>query len=148
MKMFNLLGYGEHAGSGLPDIYSVWETAGYVAPTIEEHFGEDGPSKTVITLPLVENEKTLAVSEKSPEKSPEAKKSDIMRQRMEKTIDLLRLKPTMTRAEISVQLNITESQAKTVLEKLRASGRIHREGSDTKGISLYVRGKIYPDGCI
>ena len=25
MKMFNLIGIGERAGSGVPDIYSVWE---------------------------------------------------------------------------------------------------------------------------
>lgn len=30
----------------------VWEDARYLAPIIEEHFGEDGPSKMVVTLPL------------------------------------------------------------------------------------------------
>ena len=58
MKMFNLLGFGEHAGSGVPDIFSVWEDAGYVEPTIEEIFGGEAnePDKTVVTLPLVEKE--------------------------------------------------------------------------------------------
>ena len=29
MKMFNLIGIGERAGSGVPDIYSVWEQHGW-----------------------------------------------------------------------------------------------------------------------
>ena len=53
MKMLNLLGFGEHSGNGVPDIFSVWETSGLQEPVIEEHFGEDGPNKTVVILPLV-----------------------------------------------------------------------------------------------
>lgn len=34
----------------------VWEDAGYLAPIIEEHFGEDGPNKTVVTLPLTKKD--------------------------------------------------------------------------------------------
>mgnify|MGYP006362726173 CR=1 FL=1 len=56
MKMFNLLGFGEHAGSGVPDIYAAWDWAGYKEPSIEEHFGEDGPSKTMFILPLTEKD--------------------------------------------------------------------------------------------
>ena len=36
MKMFNLLGFGEHADSGVPDIFSIWREARYVEPTIDE----------------------------------------------------------------------------------------------------------------
>ena len=32
MKMFNLIGIGERAGSGVPDIYSVWEQQGWKQP--------------------------------------------------------------------------------------------------------------------
>jgi predicted HTH transcriptional regulator len=62
MKMFNLLGFGEHAGSGVPDIFSVWEDAGYVEPTIEEIFGGEAnePDKTVVTLPLTEKDASWA----------------------------------------------------------------------------------------
>ena len=54
MKMLNLLGFGEHSGNGVPDIFSVWEQAGLSEPVIEETFGIDGPSKTIVTLPLME----------------------------------------------------------------------------------------------
>ena len=35
MKMFNLIGFGERAGSGIPDIYATWREAGYIEPTVE-----------------------------------------------------------------------------------------------------------------
>ncbi|MBR3327960.1 MAG: hypothetical protein IKG22_11630, partial [Atopobiaceae bacterium] len=52
-KMFNLIGVGEHAGSGVPDIFAAWDEAGYDAPTVEERFGADVPDRTTLTLPLV-----------------------------------------------------------------------------------------------
>lgn len=52
-KMFNLIGLGEHAGSGVPDIYHAWKDAGLDAPIVEEHFGGGEPDRTILTLPLV-----------------------------------------------------------------------------------------------
>ncbi len=52
-KMLNPLGFREHSGNGVPDIFSVWEEAGLSEPLIEEHFGEEGPNKTVVTFPLI-----------------------------------------------------------------------------------------------
>ena len=39
MKMFNLLDIGERAGSGIPNIYSVWEAQKWEAPQIIEKLG-------------------------------------------------------------------------------------------------------------
>lgn len=50
MKMFNLINIGERAGSGVPDIYSVWNDQGWKEPTVTEQFG---PDRTILTLPLV-----------------------------------------------------------------------------------------------
>ena len=36
MKMFNMIGIGERAGSGVPDIFAVWESQGWKAPVVEE----------------------------------------------------------------------------------------------------------------
>lgn len=52
-KMFNLIGFGEHAGSGVPDIFKAWEDAGLPAPVIEEMFGAGNPDRTILTLPLM-----------------------------------------------------------------------------------------------
>lgn len=37
MKMFNMIGIGERAGSGIPDIYQVWEKM----PVVEESYNPD-----------------------------------------------------------------------------------------------------------
>lgn len=47
MKMFNMIGIGERAGSGVPNIYSVWESYGWEAPTVEEQYN---PDRTILTL--------------------------------------------------------------------------------------------------
>ena len=41
MKMFNLLGIGERAGSGIPDIYQVWTVQGWNSPVVEEFYNPD-----------------------------------------------------------------------------------------------------------
>ena len=51
-KMFNLIGLGEHAGSGVPDIYHAWKEAGLDEPIVEERFGGNEPDRTILTLLL------------------------------------------------------------------------------------------------
>ena len=53
-KMFNLIGLGEHAGSGVPDIYHAWKELGLEKPEVEERFGN--PDRTTLTLPLIQSE--------------------------------------------------------------------------------------------
>lgn len=50
MKMFNLINIGERAGSGVPNIFNVWEDEGWVEPEIEERFE---PDRTVLSLSFV-----------------------------------------------------------------------------------------------
>lgn len=50
MKMFNLINIGERAGSGVPNIFNVWEDEGFIEPKIEERFD---PDRTVLSLPFV-----------------------------------------------------------------------------------------------
>ena len=41
MKMFNLIDIGERAGSGVPDIFNVWNDEGFESPEIIEEFDPD-----------------------------------------------------------------------------------------------------------
>ena len=61
-KMFNLIGLGEHAGSGVPDIYKAWRDVGLEAPVVEEKFGEGNPDRTILTLPLLSKSSTLGTN--------------------------------------------------------------------------------------
>lgn len=51
MKMFNMIGIGERAGSGVPDIYSVWESQGWIAPQVKEEYA---PDRTILRLSFIE----------------------------------------------------------------------------------------------
>ena len=50
MKMFNLIKIGERAGSGVPDIFSVWNEEGFAQPIVEELYN---PDRTILTLPFL-----------------------------------------------------------------------------------------------
>lgn len=53
MKMFNLIDIGEHAGSGVPNIFNVWENEGWEEPMIEESFD---PGRTSLILRFVKKQ--------------------------------------------------------------------------------------------
>ena len=53
MKMFNLIRVGERAGSGVPDIFSTWESEGWIEPIIEEQYK---PDRTILKLSFMEKE--------------------------------------------------------------------------------------------
>ena len=137
MKMFNLLGFGEHAGSGVPDIFSIWDNAGYIEPSIVEAFGNNDtnePDKTIVTLPLVE--KDHALFSKGREKGQEKghnKKADEIRDRADKVLKLITENPFMTLEEIASEIGITVKQTRTAIEFLKETKRINRDGSSRKG---------------
>ncbi len=66
MKMFNLINIGERAGSGVPDIYSVWKDEGWEEPIVEEQYG---PDRTILTLPLVKKKQNRITDKKQPIKT-------------------------------------------------------------------------------
>ena len=49
MKMFNLIGIGERAGSGVLDIVNTWKNQGFRDPIVDEMYN---PDRTIVTLPL------------------------------------------------------------------------------------------------
>jgi predicted HTH transcriptional regulator len=74
MKMFNLIGIGERAGSGIPDIFQVWEDESWAEPKIEERYN---PDRTILTLSFAKTDEKVMkkVTKKSGEKKWR-KKSD------------------------------------------------------------------------
>lgn len=64
-KMFNLIGYGEHAGSGVPDIFKAWRDEGLNEPVVEEVFGGGVPDRTILTLPLKSDDLPIVKSSDS-----------------------------------------------------------------------------------
>ena len=134
MKMFNLLGFGEHAGSGVPDIYSVWADAGYLDPVIEEHFGEDGPSKTVVTLPLIA---------RVPDHHPGGKaggnrggnRDDTTdwEKRKRDVLDLIKQDSYISTSKIASSLSLSRRQVERTLELLKKDQILFRQGTARSG---------------
>ena len=61
VKMFNIIGIGERAGSGVPDILAVWDSQGWATPQVEEQFN---PDRTILTLSfLTKKSQACVVSE-------------------------------------------------------------------------------------
>lgn len=71
MKMFNLIGIGERAGSGVPELFSVWENEGWVEPIIEETFH---PGRTILTPPFVKKDETTKRRKESSEENTAGRK--------------------------------------------------------------------------
>ena len=67
MKMFNLISIGERAGSGVPDIFSVWADKGWCEPVVEEQYQ---PDRTILTLAFTKKqaEKTSGKSKREKHK--------------------------------------------------------------------------------
>lgn len=63
MKMFNMIGIGERARSGVPDIYTIWESQGWKEPIVEEQYN---PDRTILTLTFTKKqaEKTSRKNER------------------------------------------------------------------------------------
>ena len=138
LNMLNYIGVGERAGSGVPDIYSVWKQENYLDPIVEELSGREGTIRTVVTLPLVQKDSSgfQALFEKGPEKGPEKRpetKTDEMTARCEAVLNAIKRDPKMPRPRLAAELNLTEKQVRAAIEKLREDGTIHYDGSDRDG---------------
>ena len=133
MKMFNLIGFGERAGSGVPDIYAVWQNMGLLEPTVEERFGNGEPNRTIVTLPLTAKGSVLVSSgqpennQKTTRKQPENNLKN-MEERLKGVIDLIRDNPSISRTAMAAELELTEAQIKTAINILKSRKIICHEG--------------------
>ena len=131
IKMFNLIDVGERAGSGIPNIFSVWKKQGWSAPVINESFEPDR-----ITLSLtIGKSGDKKVATKNGDKKAAAKtvahKQAIISYLTENVLaksteiaELLGLKPTRAKeilAEmVDEEIIIAEGSNKNRIYKLKA----------------------------
>ena len=74
MKMFNLLGIGERAGSGIPDIYQVWTDQEWNSPVVEEFYNPDRTRLSLDFSPKATKKATKKASEEN-KRRKQAKKN-------------------------------------------------------------------------
>ena len=130
MKMFNMIGIGERAGSGVPDIYSVWEKQGWMEPQVMEEYA---PDRTVLKLSFVDAG-IKKVTEKSDRKKV-TEKSD-RKKVTEKTKNQMlliagRMQPGIGYKveEAAGWLGVGRTRARTLLKQMAAAGKISESGT-------------------
>lgn len=117
MKMFNLINLiniGEHAGSGVPNIFNVWEDEGWEEPAIEERFD---PDRTVLALSFLKK-----VAKKTQEK-------------YDAILNTVQPDIWYKASEFETVAGVKESRIKVLLKDMLEQGLIKSTGS--------TKGKIY-----
>ena len=77
IKMFNLIRIGECAGSGVPDIFSVWNDEDWIPPTVDELYK---PDRTILTLAFSKKQATSGKNKRK--KQAETEKLPIINKRI------------------------------------------------------------------
>ena len=119
MKMFNLINIGERSGSGVPNIFNIWEDEGWKEPVIEERFE---PDRTVLTLEFVEKQAKKAGEEnkrrkqakKTSEESRRRKTSDNMAKIYEYLMQCGEAKTN----DIAEHIGLSASRTRAILAKM------------------------------
>ena len=127
-KMFNLIGYGEHAGSGVPDIFQAWKDAGLDAPIVEEMYGGGTPDRTILTLPLDSNNLPIRQSADSADSAD-------LKERHQQILSVMESGKEYRSDEISELVGLKGSRTRQLLKELIDIGKIETNGS--------TRGKRY-----
>lgn len=112
--MFNLINIGERAGSGVPNIFNVWEDEGWEEPVIEERFD---PDRTVLLLSF---------------KKKVAKKTQ---EKYEAILNSMQPEQWYKASEFERVVDVKESRIKVLLKNLVEQGLLESTGS--------TNGKMY-----
>ena len=128
MKMFNMIGIGERAGSGVPDIYAVWEAQGWKAPEVEEQYN---PDRTILTLSF--EKQATKTSDKNKRQKQATKTSDNRQssktiENKQRIVNSLEQKGTCSTVELSELLGLSTARTRALLAILVEEGKIRAEG--------------------
>ena len=110
MKMLNMIGIGERAGSGVPDIYSVWENQGWIAPEVIEEYA---PDRTILKLSFVN-----AGLKKAAIKSGDKKVTKKTHMQYDKILSFMEEGKEYGIRDFCELLNLKESRTKVILQGL------------------------------
>lgn len=134
MKILNLIGIGERAGSGVPDIYSVWEQQGWKEPEVEEQYA---PDRTILKLSFCAKALIKSVDKKALIKSADKKtliKNDDEKLRpktekqLETIVDFMEAGREYATREIAEVLGLKETRTRELIAILVSDNKIERLG--------------------
>ena len=126
LKMFNLINIGERAGSGIPNIMSIWAEQKWSEPTITQTFE---PERTTLTL-SIKDKKSRRVGDKKSAIKIGDKKSAITESARRIIIEYLTDNVSASCSEIATVLNLQPSRTRDYLSALVSEGIIVAEGAN------------------
>ncbi|MCM1126352.1 MAG: putative DNA binding domain-containing protein [Lachnospiraceae bacterium] len=115
MKMFNMIDIGEHAGSGVPNIFNVWEEEGWEEPIIEESFD---PDRTSLILKFVKKQAIKTSDKKQAIKTSDKKQAIKTSTNMEKIRLYLREHETAKAKDIAEILGLSVPRTRAMLSEM------------------------------
>lgn len=130
MKMFNLIDIGERAGSGVPELFTVWEQEGWEEPQIEEQL--DSVERTIVTLSFKKKVPKKSAEKKVPKKNAEKKVQKKTRMQYEMILSVMEPKKWYQAKDFLELVGVKERRMRTLLGELVAEHLIEDDGS-TKG---------------
>ena len=126
MKMFTLIGIGEKAGSGVPDILFVWKQEGFEDPVVIE---ELDVSRTILELSLEKKQAEKTSGKKQAETSKISRKTMV---HIASIKTCLSEKDAVTISDISRYIGLSEARTRAILKVMVDSGDVVVQGT-TKG---------------
>lgn len=121
MKMFNLIDIGERAGSGIPNIYSVWKKQNLTEPEITESFEPERITLSLSVKKIADNKSAIKIVDK---------KSAINEMNKAKIIEYLTEHISAKSSEIADYLGLKSSRSRDYLKELIAEEIVVAEGGN------------------
>lgn len=137
LKMFSMIDIGERAGSGIPDVFSVWNKAFGFTPNYEQKIS---PERTITTLKLLSSENVQENDEISDVSRTNVQENVQENVRVSSILILIKQNSEITLKELSEKLNVTSKTIQRDLEQLKQNGIVERIGSDRKGQWKILKG--------
>ena len=123
--MFNLINIGERAGSGVPNIFNVWEDEGWEEPVIEERFD---PDRTVLSLSFKKSDDKKATiktdDKKATIKTDDKKRATKTFMQQEKILKYMDTDKEYRLQDFCDLLALKETRTKEILKPLIVDGKI------------------------
>ena len=131
MKMFNMINIGERAGSGVPNIYVVWEKEGWNLPVVEEQYN---PDRTILMLSLEKKETIKSgdrkVAIKSGDKKVAIKVSVKTQEQYDKILEFMEVNKEYKASDFEDILDVKDSRLRKLLGELAEIGKIEKLGGN------------------
>ena len=121
IRMFNLIDVGKRTGSGIPNIFNVWNKQGWPAPVITESFE---PDRITLSLTLIAHENRVTETATVVGKTTKSK-SQIQKQAV---IAYLTESIEARTVEVAELLGVKYARAHRLLAEMVADGTVVTEG--------------------